>query len=144
MASQAESLRTATVEVTEDVAGTIIDTGGYTHPMFLANAERGEDEGRPLPGQGVLLLMGGLLEQSGILDDAIALLELKSVRFLQMVRVGAELSVGVTAGESRTTSSGRIVQEYTWTVYDGETERVAEAQAVMLLKGGDGTDHRQP
>ncbi len=56
-------IETGTVEVTAETISTLVDTGGYTHPLFQRT-----DAGRPLPGQGLFLLMGGLVEQSGALD----------------------------------------------------------------------------
>ena len=50
------------LEVTEDLIATLVDRAGYTHPLFHPPPGAG---GPPLPGQGVLLLMGGLVEQSG-------------------------------------------------------------------------------
>lgn len=134
MAQSAEEVRTGSVEITEQIVRTIVDTGGYTHPLFRPIEDRDPSEGpTPLPGQGVLLLMGGLLEQSGLLDHAVALLELRSVKFFSMVRAGSVLTVDVRTGEGRRTSSGRIVQEYVWTVLDELGESVAQAEAVMLL-----------
>lgn len=126
--------RTGSTTVTAETIDTIVTTGGYTHPLFRPNSERSADEGTtPLPGQGVLLLMGGLLEQSGILDHGIALLELKSVRFFQMVREGAVIRVEVEELESSATSRGKVVQHYQWTVVDENNERIAQVQAVMLV-----------
>lgn len=129
-----KTLRTEPMTVTGETIDTIVTTGGYTHPLFRPNSERRADEGTtPLPGQGVLLLMGGLLEQSGILDHGIALLELKSVRFFQMVREGAVIRVEVEELESSATSRGKVVQHYQWTVVDENNERIAQVQAVMLV-----------
>jgi acyl dehydratase len=127
-------VRTASIEITPELIETIISTGGYTHPLFNPTAAQlAAGTTAPLPGQGVLLLMGGLLEQSGALDRAIAMVELKNVRFLQMVTAGSSLSVELEPAESRVTSAGKIIQEYRWTVLDGHDEPVAEARAVMLM-----------
>ena len=77
---------------------------GYTHPLFHP---RPAPVATPLPGQGVLLLMGGLVEQSGALDDAIALLELRRARFLTSLRAGAALRVRSSRTAARTTSVAR-------------------------------------
>jgi len=123
------------VAVTGDLVATLVSRAGYTHPLF--HPPPGGD-GPPLPGQGVLLLMGGLVEQSGALDDAVALLELRRARFLAQVRAGATLRVRIEPLASRTTSSGRAVRDYRWTAVDGEGRPVAEVEAVMLMRGRDG------
>lgn len=134
-------VRTASVEVTQELIDQIISTGGYTHPLFNPTTEQqAAGQSAPLPGQGVLLLMGGLLEQSGALDHAIAMVELKNARFLQMVSAGATLSVQLEATESNTTSSGKLIQKYRWTALDGDGNPVAEVDAVMLMNNTEGTD----
>ncbi|MEV0717517.1 hypothetical protein [Asanoa sp. NPDC050611] len=121
--------------VTDDLIATLVGRAGYTHPLF--NPPPGGD-GPPLPGQGVLLLMGGLVEQSGALDDAVALLELRRARFLAQVRAGATLRVRIEPLAGRTTSSGKVVRDYRWTAVDGEDRLVAEVEAVMLTRGREG------
>ncbi len=37
-------------------------------------------------------------------------------------------------GESRTTSSGKTLQDWTWTAVDGEGETLAVAEVLMLLE----------
>jgi hypothetical protein len=130
---------TPTVEVTSDLAATLVEAGGYTHPLFHPE----DPATRPLPGQAVLLLMGGLVEQSGLLDHAIALLEIRRTRFTAMVRPGTRLRVEVEAGVSVPDGRGRARQEFTWTGYDDDKdEAVASTEVVMLVRepreeGGD-------
>ncbi|GGM54875.1 hypothetical protein GCM10011608_44730 [Micromonospora sonchi] len=127
-------VETPAVEVTDELIRTIVSSGGYTHPLFNPTPwQRAEGVDAPLPGQGVLLLAGGLVEQSGILDRAIALLELRSVVFHSMVRAGAWLRVRLTPGPVRHTRSGKAIQEFAWQVVDGAGAAVAEATAVMLM-----------
>jgi acyl dehydratase len=121
------SVETPAIEVTADLVATLVSRGGYTHPLFHRPAP-------PLPGQAVLLLMGGLVERSGALDHAIALLELRRARFHAMVTAGATLRVRIAAGAARTTSSGTVVQEYAWTAVDGHGSVVADVEAVMLVR----------
>lgn len=126
-------VETTSVRLTPDLVSEVVTRGGYTHPLFdvAASGDR-----TPLPGQGVLLMAGGLVEQCGVLDDAVALLELRSVRFTRMVRAGDELRVQVTPGPWRTTSSGKYVQEFAWVILADEgTEGdvVAHADVVMLM-----------
>ena len=133
-ASAASGVDTPTVEVTDDLVADLVRRGGYTHPLFNPG-DNGVDPGRavPLPGQGVLLLVGGLVEQSGLLDDAIALVELRSVRFLAMVTAGTSLGVRITEVERSTTSSGKTLQVFRWTAVTDDGVAVAEAEAVMLM-----------
>lgn len=134
--SETSTVETAAVRLTPGLVTDLVTKGGYTHPLF-AGASEGDDV--PLPGQGVLLLAGGLVEQCGVLDEAVAMLELKSVRFVRMVRAGDDLKVRVTPGAWRVTSSGRYVQEFAWTVLTGGgAEAVAHADVVMLMKNVEG------
>lgn len=127
-------VETGSVEVDADLVSTVVGRGGYTHPLFDVVAH---GDATPLPGQGVLLLAGGLVEQCGVLDDAVAMLEMKSVRFRRMVRAGDRLRVRVTPGEGRATSSGRYVQTFAWQIVvdapPHSVDTVAEADVVMLM-----------
>ncbi|WBC22525.1 MULTISPECIES: hypothetical protein [unclassified Solwaraspora] len=129
------------VTVTAELVDTLISRGGYTHPLFNP-PDPGSGGGPPLPGQAVLLLMGGLAEQSGQLDDAIALLELRRMRFHQLVRAGATLRVRIERLASRSTSSGKVVAELRWTAVDADGAPVAEAEAVMLMNESGKADPR--
>ncbi|WP_190814465.1 hotdog family protein [Saccharopolyspora pogona] len=82
------------------------------------------------------MLAGGLAEQSGALDDAIALVELKSVTFLRMVRAGQVLSLELTPEVERATKSGKVIREYRWLVREHGGDPVMEATAVMLMNQG--------
>ena len=127
--------RTPAVEVTQPLIDGLVGLGGYTHPLFNpAPGERAAGARAPMPGQGVLLLMGGLVEQSGLLDHAIALIELREVRFRTMVEAGMTLHVELTPGESRETSGGKIVQHYRWVAVDAGGAPVVEATALMLVR----------
>lgn len=122
------------MEVTQELIDSIVSTGGYTHRLFNPTTEQqAAGQSAPLPGQGVLLLMGGLLEQSGELDHAVAMVELKNARFLQMVSAGTTLSVELEPTESHETSSGKLIQHYRWTALDGDDTPIAEVHAVMLM-----------
>jgi len=133
------TVRTPAIEVTQPLVDGLVGLGGYSHPLFNPGPrERAEGARAPMPGQGVLLLMGGLVEQSGLLDHAIALMELREVRFRKMVRAGTTLHVELTPGESRETRSGKAVQQYRWVAVDGDGDQVVEATAVMLVRAGEG------
>lgn len=126
---------TPTVDVTEDLVATLVKRGGYTHPLFHPSpAEQAEGGSPPLPGQAVLLLAGGLLEQSGALDRAVALVELREVRFLRMVRAGDVIHVVLVPGDRRATRSGRLLRDDCWTVLAAGGQPVLRATAVMLME----------
>lgn len=121
-------VETPAVEVTAATIETLVSTGGYTHPLFQR-----ADAGRPLPGQGLLLLMGGLVEQSGALDHAIAMVEIRRVSFHRMTVAGTTVRVRLEAGASRTTSSGKTLQDWTWTAIDEADDVLATAEVLMLV-----------
>lgn len=123
------------VQVTADLVATLVERGGYTHPLFHDTAvSRGLGSSPPLPGQAVLLLAGGLVEQSGALERAVALVELREVRFLRMVRAGDVLHVSLIPGDGRATRGGRLVRNDGWTVLDAAGHTVLQATAVMLME----------
>lgn len=126
-------MTTATREVTVDLAARLVESGGYTHPLFHPD----DPTDRPLPGQAVLLLMGGLVEQSGVLDHAVAMLEIRRARFHTMVRPGSRIRVEVAPGPTEPVKSSRVHQELTWTAYDDDNEAVATVEVLMLVKEGD-------
>ncbi|TDC98252.1 hypothetical protein [Actinomadura sp. 7K507] len=137
--SGGETAVTPAVEVTQPLIDGLVGLGGYTHPLFNPGLdERAGGARAPMPGQGVLLLMGGLVERSGLLGRAIALIELREVRFLKMVTAGTSLRVRLTPGPSRETGSGKLVQEYRWVAVDAAGEAMVEATALMLMRPDDG------
>jgi hypothetical protein len=130
----ASCVETAGLEVTAGIIETLISTGGYTHPLFNPAPDQLEAGARvPLPGPGLLLLAGGLVEQSGALAAAVAMVELRGVRFHVMVHSGDSLRVRVTPGDWRRTRHGKVVQDFEWRVLDRAGDTVAEAVAVMLM-----------
>jgi acyl dehydratase len=120
-------------------ASELIRIGGYTHqlftdPAFAASSTFGRS---PLPGQAVLLLMGGLVEQSGRFDDTvIALLGFEDVRFMAPAFPGDELhvEVEVVAKEPR---SDRGVLTMSWTCRT-DRDTVVQATARMLFRTASG------
>ena len=125
-------VRSPAVPVTEEMVATLVRTGGYTHPLFV-----GADA--PLMGQGVLLLAGGLAEQSGVLDHAIALVGLEDVRFRAMARAGASVSLVLELLDSTPTSHGRHLERYSWTVVDQSETVLLEAVVLMLTHPREGS-----
>lgn len=139
--------------VTEADVQSMVDLGGYTHPLFSdpAHAAASEFGGRLLPGQGVLLLMGGLVEQSARFDDSvIALVGFDDVRFHSPVQPGdeVEVEVAVLARERRRGHRGLLTMRWTCRPAGpgAPAERAhAELVARMLLRVGDGpAESREP
>lgn len=123
------------VEITSELIDDLVRLGGYTHPLFAnraADNDSSTDSDRPMPGQGVLLLMGGLVEQSGQLDGAVALLEMRAVRFHRKITAGTRLHVKIDRGAKSVTPGGRPLAEFTWTAVDCDGP-VATAEVVMLM-----------
>jgi acyl dehydratase len=126
----APSVESSTLIVTNELVRSLVTMGGYVHPLFtLAESDTG---GPPLPGEAVLLLMGGLVEQAGVADDAVAMLEMKSARFSSMLRAGSTLRVLVSVAQERVTAGGSVLRNYLWTALDAD-ELVAEVEVVMLM-----------
>lgn len=119
-----------------DVA-TLIAVGGYTHPLFTDPAFAASTPlGRsPIPGEGVLHLMGGLVEQSGRFDDTvIALLGFSSVTFPSPAFAEDTLTVRVRVdGKQERSSGARGVLLMTWTCRNAAGNVVCEAAASMLF-----------
>lgn len=128
-----DSFVTPAVEVTEQLRGEVVRIGGFTHPLFTRPAEVRLPQGSPLPGQAVLLLMGGLVEQSGRLDDAIALLGMRDVRFRRPAVAGTLMHVRVEVVSQTAHSPGRAVREMGWAAITAEGETLAEATVQMLV-----------
>jgi hypothetical protein len=124
---------TPAVEVTEELRRAAVDLGGFTHPLFTRPAEVRLPQGSPLPGQAVLLLMGGLVEQSGQVDDVIALTGLREVSFLRPAVPGDALHVEVEVLRQTPRSAGRAVREMRWTAVNGAGQTLAEALVTMLV-----------
>lgn len=126
-------VRSPAVLVTEEMVTTLVDTGGYTHPLFS-----GPDS--PLMGQGVLLLAGGLAEQTGALDHAIALVGLEQVAFRAMARTGARVTLVLELLDATPTSQGHLLERYSWTMVDQADTVLLEAVALMLTHPREGSN----
>ena len=125
-------VRSPTVPVTEELVSTLVRTGGYTHPLF-------QGVGAPVMGQGLLLLAGGLAEQSGALDHVVALVGFESVRFRAMARPGARVTLIQELLASTPTSDGRHLARYAWTAVDQSGTVLLEAIALMLTQPPEGS-----
>lgn len=119
--------------VTAELVETLVALGGYTHPLFHPSAtERAAGVAAPLMGQGLLLLAGGLAEQSGALDHAIAMVGMEDVTFHSMVVPGTTIRLELDRRSCRTVSSGRCIEHYAWRLLDSADRLVLEATAVLL------------
>lgn len=128
-------VETPRLAVTAELVARLVSLGGYIHPLFRPSDDDPAAQDRvPLPGQGVLHLAGGLVEQSGLLDRAVALLEIRKVSFRAMVRAGDTIWVRILPGAYRPSKNGRAVQEFDWQVRSGEDLTVAHASVVMLME----------
>lgn len=122
-------IATEEVVVTDELVATLLDAGGFVHPLFAAS-----NPSRPLPGQGVLLLMGGMLERSGALDHAIAMVGLDDVRFRTMVRAGDRVRAALERRGARTTSGGSRIETFGCVVHNQLDQIVLEATVQMLVQ----------
>lgn len=107
---------------------TLIDNGGYTHPLFHQSGNR-----VPFPGQALLLVCGGLVEQTpGLPPNILALVEITRVRFLAMVIPPLEVHVCLDVREPEQTSrSDRVLYPMTWSLVSVEGEHL-RAEVLML------------
>lgn len=132
----APSVESPTITITRELIDELVTIGGYVHPLFQQAGPGAAGDGAPLPGEAVLLLMGGLVEQAGVAEDAIAMLEIRSARFSAMLRAGSTLRVSVKVAGDHRTSRGSLIRDYLWTALNGD-ELVAEVEIVMLMSRSD-------
>lgn len=118
------------IVVDEALVTGLVELGGYVHPLFTSPDP-------PLPGQALLLLLGGLVEQSGELDHARALLGFREVRFHSMVRAGDRLTCRISPSPPRESSSGSWLQDYEWSGVNQDGETVVTAAVTMLVNRPD-------
>lgn len=84
--------------ITAAMVRALVQGGGFVHPLFT-DPEYARSRGigaAPLPGQALLLLMGGLLETSGAFSTGVrSLVGYRDVAFTRRVVAGDELGLGV-------------------------------------------------
>lgn len=126
----AASLHSPWRELTVDDLKVLVDVGGYIHPLF-----EHPDETTPFPGQALLLICGGLVEQTdGLPPDIIALVEITDVHFLWMVTPPLAVRVRLDLHPLRPTSRpDRVLQPMTWTLVSQEAQHL-RAEVVMLAR----------
>jgi acyl dehydratase len=127
-------------------AGALIGLGGYTHPLFTDPAHLASSPfaTRPWPGQALLLVMGGLAEQTGLYDGwAIALLGFDSVRFAAPACDGDTVTVEVE--ELDVTPGGRYdTGRFAWRARRADGTLLADVVARFLLLPGPAPDRSAP
>lgn len=121
--------------ITAEDLDAMVVVGGYTHPLFVdpEYAARSPFKRRPVPGQGLMLLMGGLAEQSGVFDDTtIGLIAFDTVRFLSPAFAGDAIQLDMEVISKERDHAGRGVLVFAWLLHRDETLLV-EAIARMLF-----------
>jgi enoyl-CoA hydratase/carnithine racemase len=124
--------------ITDHDLNALIGIGGYTHPLFtdpeFAAASRFGK--RPMPGQAVLLLMGGLVEQSGRFDDTvIALTGFDEVRFTSPCFPGDDVHVEIEVlDKEQSDGRGTLIMAWRALIGGPEPTMLCEARARMLFR----------
>lgn len=124
--------------ITEDDIDRIVEVGGYTHPLFHDRAylEGTPFPSRPMPGQGALLLIGGLVEQTERFDDSVlGLVGLDEIRFRTPVVADDEVHVEVEVLEKRELMEKRVREMVMrWTLHNNRGNACVVAIARMLFR----------
>jgi acyl dehydratase len=125
------------------VTGTLVELltalGGYTHPLFTDATyvqAHSPFPASPLPGQAVLLLCGGLAEQSDAFDEhVVALVGLDEVAFRAAALPGDTLALEMEVVEVlRSRKGDRGVVTLAWRCRNQRDEAVLDARARMLVR----------
>lgn len=125
--------------VTESLVTLLTSLGGYTHPLFTDAtyvAAASPFPSSPLPGQAVLLLLGGLAEQSGAFDESVvALVGFEQVGFRRPALPGDTLRLDMeVVALDRAAAGDRGVVTLAWRCTNQRDEVVLEARARMLVR----------
>jgi len=130
-------IKTEPVEITEEIRSSLVQIGNYTHPLFsnLTVAKNSNMNSLPLPGQALLLLAGGAVENSGELDNAIALLELVETSFSKPAFAGDSITVEISKLDRKVTSDGeKSVDTFSWTILNQNGDLLAKTTVKMLMR----------
>jgi acyl dehydratase len=130
-------IKTEPVEITEEIRSSLVQIGNYTHPLFsdLTVAKNSNMNSLPLPGQALLLLAGGAVENSGELDNAIALLELVETSFSKPAFAGDSITVEISKLDRKVTSDGeKSVDTFSWTILNQNGDLLAKSTVKMLMR----------
>ena len=128
---------TNTIEITEELRSTLVRIGNYTHPLFseLEVVKNSGMSALPLPGQALLLLAGGAAENSGLMDDAIALVGLNETLFIKPAFAGDFVTLELTELDRTPTSKGdKAIATYSWRITNQHGEILATTTAKMLMR----------
>jgi acyl dehydratase len=128
---------TNAIEITEELRSTLVRVGNYTHPLFseLEVAKNSGMPALPLPGQALLLLAGGAAENSGLIDDAIALVGLSETLFLKPAFAGDYVTLELTELDRTPTSKGdKAIANFSWRISNQSGEILATTTAAMLMR----------
>lgn len=128
---------TSAIEITEELRSTLVRVGNYTHPLFsdLEVAKSSGMPALPLPGQALLLLAGGAAENSGLIDDAIALVGLSETLFLKPAFAGDYVTLELTELDRTPTSKGdKAIANFSWRITNQSGEILATTTATMLMR----------
>lgn len=124
--------------VTESLVTLLTSLGGYTHPLFTdaTYVAASPFPSSPLPGQAVLLLLGGLAEQSDAFDESVvALVGFDDVAFRRPALQGDTLRLGQeVVALDRAAAGDRGVVTLAWRCTNQRDEVVLEARARMLVR----------
>ena len=121
--------------ITAEDIDALVCVGGYTHPLFtdptfLAGTPFGST---PMPGEGALHIMGGLVEQTDRFDGTVlALGGFESVRFSTPVVAGDDVhvEVEVLAKEEKRTVRAMTMR---WTLHNARGNECVVAVSTMLF-----------
>lgn len=128
---------TTAIEITEELRSTLVRVGNYTHPLFsdLKVAKNSGMPALPLPGQALLLLAGGAAENSGLIDDAIALVGLSETLFLKPAFAGDFVTLELTELDRTPTSKGdKAIANFAWEITNQRGDILATTTAAMLMR----------
>ena len=92
--------------------------------------------GIPVPGEMVLLLLGGLAEGTGIFDDStLAMSQLDNVRFRKPCMVGDSIHLDMVVARKDLSASGRRgFMTFAWTCRNQHDETVLEAEVTFAFR----------
>ena len=89
----------------------------------------------PLPGQALLLLAGGAAENSGLIDDAIALVGLSETLYLKPAFTGDFITLELIELDRTPTSKGdKAIANFWWHISNQHGEVLATTTAAMLMR----------
>lgn len=119
-----------------DTVAALVSLGGYTHPLFTDPAFAAASPfGRsPVPGQALLLLMGGLVEQTDRFDDTtIALAGFEAVRFIAPAFGGDTIHVDVEI-RAKEQHTHRNTIDFLWRCLNDRDELLVDLTARMIFR----------